>query len=183
VASRTKLSRKIEALCRLLGELDCNCSPRGMWPYLFSGSLHLDYDSAIKADVTKQNYSVQPRQWYIDATIRCAQCGDSFCFSANEQKVWYEEYGFYVDSFPTRCNACRREQRDLKALRQEYDRDISGALASDDCDLKARMVTVIDRLCEVEEAVPVKVHENRKRLAKQIARQNEKSGPKGFLES
>jgi hypothetical protein len=150
------------------GERDPHLMPR----YFFWGHLHLDYDSALKADVARQNFSVAPRYWYVDATMRCDRCGDDFCFSADEQKAWYEDYGFYVDSFAKRCKACRHELRDLKALRQEYDRDIAAALMSEDCEWKLRIATVIDRLCGSDEDLPVKVHENRKVLAKQIARRS-----------
>lgn len=66
--------------------------------------------------------------------------------------------------------------RDLKSLRQEYDRDIAGALASDDCGWKLRIANVIDRLCELDEHLPIKVRENRKLLAKHIARRNRLGG-------
>jgi hypothetical protein len=138
--------------------------------YFFHEARCLDYESAIKADVAKQNFTVVPRSWYIDATIRCCRCENEFCFSAKEQKTWYEDYGFYVDSFPTRCASCRRELRDAKALRDEYDRDIATSLSSEECEPKVRIVAVIDRLCESGEVLPAKIHENRKILAKQIAR-------------
>ncbi len=150
--------------------------PRQMPTHRFPGAIELDYRSAIRANVTRQNYTVVPRDWYVDTTLRCNQCRHRFCFSAHEQKAWYEDYGFYVDSFPTRCEACRRDRRDLKSLRQEYDRDIAGALASDDCGWKLRIANVIDRLCELDEHLPIKVRENRKLLAKHIARRNRLGG-------
>ena len=66
--------------------------------------------------MTRQNYTVSPRHWYVDATLRCNSCGGEYLFSANEQKAWYEDFGFYVDSFPDQCKTCRRDQRNLKAL-------------------------------------------------------------------
>jgi hypothetical protein len=136
----------------------------------------------VKADISKQNFSICPRHWYIDATFRCAQCGRDFCFTTGEQKVWYEDYGFYVDSCAKRCLKCRRELRNLKALRQEYDRDIAAALQSDDCGMKERLADVIDLLCEGHDDLPEKIHDNRKMLAKQIARRRgpgaaEQDGP------
>src|SRR5688572_18907823 len=119
-----------------------------MPPHFWMGAHSIDYTSAVKADASRQNYTVAPRHWYIDATVACRRCHERFCFSAEEQKSWYEGYGFYVDSFPTHCPTCRRDLRDLKALRQEYDRDIANALAGDDCRLKARLLVVIDRLRE-----------------------------------
>jgi hypothetical protein len=134
----------------LFGESD----PRGMPPHFFWRHVGLDYDSAIRADTSKQDFSVAPRHWYIDAVFRCARCGGEFCFTAAEQKRWYEGYRFYVDSLPQECPACRRELRRLKSLRQEYDRIIAKALSSNDLNLKARVATIIDALCEAGADLP-----------------------------
>ncbi|MBC7819129.1 MAG: zinc-ribbon domain containing protein [Planctomycetaceae bacterium] len=151
------------------GEID----PRAMPHHLFWGSLHLDYNSAVKADISRQNFSVCPRYWYIDATFRCPRCSSNFCFSAEEQRRWYEELGFYVDSQAKHCDACRRDLRKLKERRQEYDRHIATALQSDDCAFKQRLVAVIDELCERGTDLPEKMHENRRILARQITRRSE----------
>ncbi len=149
-----------------------NRNPRNMSRHFFRNAKHMDYASAVKAEIQKQNFTVDPRHWCIDATVPCARCKDLFCFSAEEQKRWYEVLGFYVDSFPSHCLGCRCELRKLRATRQEYDRDIACALANDDCDSKVRIVFVIDQLCESDEDLPIKIHENRKVVAKQIARRN-----------
>ena len=99
-----------------------------MPPHFFYGSLRLDYGSAVRADPDSQNYGVCPRYWYIDATFRCARCNAEFSFTATEQRTWYEEYGFWIDSLPKHCLACRRELRDLKAARQEYDQCVEEVL-------------------------------------------------------
>jgi len=57
-----------------------------------------------------------------------------------------------------------------KPFDKNYDRDIAAVLMSDDRDWKIRIASEIDRLCESEDDLPVKVHENRKLLARQIAR-------------
>jgi hypothetical protein len=171
---RSVWQRLGEALFSIFGESDFfgESDPHKMPPHFFWGCLHLEYDSSIRADVSKQNYTVAPRHWYINATFQCNRCEDRFCFSAEEQKAWYEEYGFYVDSQPRQCRDCRRELRGLKAIRQEYDRDVADALACDDLDLKVRVATLIDQLCEANVNLPIKIHENRKLLAKQIARRS-----------
>ena len=56
--------------------------------------------------------------WYIDATFLCERCHEEFCFTAAEQKIWYEDYGFYIDSTPKECVACRRELRRRKSIRR-----------------------------------------------------------------
>jgi hypothetical protein len=150
--------------------------PRKMPPHFFWRCVSLDYDSAIRADITRQDYSVVPRHWYIDAKFRCDRCQTVFGFSAQEQKVWYEGYGFWVDSCAKQCRDCRRELRDLKALRQEYDREIARALTgSSDLDLKIRIAAAIDHLLEAYQDSPIKVCENRKLLARQIARRTRPS--------
>jgi hypothetical protein len=147
--------------------------PRGMPPHFFFWSWSLDYTSAVRADVSKQNFSVAPRHWYVDATMPCKRCGRSFCSTADEQKTWYEDFGFYVDSIAKHCPACRKKRRELKSLRQEYDRDIAKILAGDDLDAKVRLASVIDELCESGESLPAKVYQNRKVLAVHIARRRE----------
>jgi hypothetical protein len=153
--------------------------PREMPGWLFGGfgrgGVALAYDSAVRAEISKQNYSVQPRYWYIDAIMRCDECAETFVFSAAEQRQWYEEYRFYVESLPRHCPKCRSERRRTKLLRQEYDRDIAKALATNDRELKARLISVIDDLCESGEQLPGKVHDNRRLLSRQIGRDNPES--------
>jgi hypothetical protein len=146
--------------------------PRAMPRFRFHGAVNLDYGTAVKADASNQNYTVFPRYWYIDATFSCARCGNEFCFSASEQRHWYEDRGFYIDSLPRHCLACRQELRRLKSRRQEYDRDIAAALSSGDAALKRQLVEVIDELCECGADLPDKILENRCILAKQIARES-----------
>lgn len=99
----------------VFGKID----PKKMPLHLFYGAVSIDYATAVRADVSKQNYTVCPRHWYIDVTFRCEDCGKTFLFSADEQGVWYERRRFYVDSKPTRCPACRKKERDRKATSQK----------------------------------------------------------------
>ena len=148
------------------GESSSTSMPR----HFFWECLHLDHDSAVRADVSRQNYSVCPRHWYIDATFKCPRCSKEFQLTAAEQKQWCEELGFYVDSYAKNCPACRHDERKRKSLRQEYDRDIETTLQSTDVDAKKRLATIIDDLCSSEADLPLKIHENRKILGRQIAR-------------
>ena len=82
--------------------------PRKMPTHTVLGCVRIDYDSAERADIAKQDFSVCPRHWYVDATFRCEECGCEFVFSAREQQFWYEERRFYVDSQPRRCARRKR---------------------------------------------------------------------------
>jgi hypothetical protein len=85
--------------------------PKKMPDYFFHGAWHVDYSTAVRANVENQNYSIWPRHWYIDAMFTCADCKKDFLFSADEQRFWYEGRRFYVDSRPVRCANCRKKER------------------------------------------------------------------------
>ena len=153
---------------------------RGMWDdvdkrdlrcthYSFRGlgSL-LDLDSAIRADTSKQHFTVIPRYWYADATLQCSRCQRDFSFTAVEQQLWYEGYRFWIESVPRQCSICRKELRRLKALRREYDRDIATAIRSKDVEIKMRVAEIIDQLLLAGLVLPSKVLANRNLLAAQI---------------
>jgi len=72
--------------------------PKKMPLHLFRGAVSIDYGTAVRADVSKQDYTVCPRHRYIDATFKCIDCGNDFLFSTDEQRFWYEQRRFYVDS-------------------------------------------------------------------------------------
>ncbi|MGC8552527.1 MAG: zinc-ribbon domain containing protein [Phycisphaerae bacterium] len=153
-------------------------NPHKMPTWYFADCLHLDYSSAVRADAGKQYCSICPRYWYINATIACIKCGEEFCFTAAEQKHWYEDLKFWVDSFPRHCPACRNARRRSQALRREYDRDIGAALRSRDIADKQRLARVIDDLCELGVTLAPKVIEARQTLARQILRRQAGGGGK-----
>src|SRR5262245_31601732 len=144
--------------------------PREMPAHFFYRSLRIDYGSAVPADPERQNCSICPRYWYVDTIFPCDRCDSEFTFSAAEQRVWYEDYGFWVDSFPKHCLDGRRELRELKAARQEYDRSVEQALRSADPELKKNLVRVIDQLYELGGELPLQINENRRRLAHQLSK-------------
>ncbi len=154
------------SVSELFGESD----PRNMPPHFFGEALWIYFDTALAADASKQNYSTCPRYWYVDARLRCRRCEKKFTFAAEEQRNWYEVLGFYVDSWPRRCQECRRALREEKRLRQEYDRDIATALRGHDLALKERLAEIVDTLCEAGVELPEGIHENRRTLGKQIDR-------------
>lgn len=147
--------------------------PREMPSYLFSGSLRLDDESAVRANTDNQNRGVCPRYWYVEAIFRCARCRAEFLFTVPEQRTWYEKYGFYVDAFPKRCLECRRAVRNLKDLRKEYDRNVKNAIEDGDLELKKKTAATIDQLYEIGGDLPARINENRQRLGRQIAKLEE----------
>src|SRR3569832_1064345 len=54
--------------------------------------------SAIPADLTRQNFTTFPRGYYVDILKVCRACGRSFLFFAREQRHWYEVLRFYIDA-------------------------------------------------------------------------------------
>lgn len=142
--------------------------PREMPIHFFFGAVRVHYRTAVRSHPEKQNCSICPRYWYVDADFACARCGAEFTFSADEQRTWYEEYGFWVDSVPKNCLACRRDARLAAALRREYDERIAEVLQRGNLDSRTRLAAVIDQLYEIGESLPPRIHENRRRLAHQI---------------
>ncbi|MGC4007007.1 MAG: zinc-ribbon domain containing protein [Pirellulales bacterium] len=145
--------------------------PRKTPKHLFWNASRLDYDKAVRADISKQNYSVCPRHWYIDAVINCNRCDREFVFSVDEQRYWYEELGFWVDSRATQCRECRKELRELKMLKQEYDRDITAGLTRNaGVEQKERLLLLLMALETGGVELLDAMQEKRRVLTKQIER-------------
>lgn len=151
-------------------------NPREMPSFLFYRSVKVAFDTAVRADPGRQNCSICPRYWYLDLTFRCERCGAEFVFSAAEQRVWYEEYGFWIDSLPRHCLTCRRDRRHLTALRREYDRTVGATLDHGTLESRRRLAAVIDQLYEYGGDLPTRINESRRRLARQIASAEREAG-------
>ena len=83
-------------------------------------------ESAIRADTSRQNYAVFPRQYYVDIQKHCRECRRPFIFFAKEQQHWYEVLGFYIDSDCVRCSECRKDDRKLKEHRAAFSKFMPG---------------------------------------------------------
>ena len=143
--------------------------PRKMPRQLFGNSRHLDYATAVRANISQQNFSVCPRHWYVDAELRCSRCDQSFVFSADEQKFWYEDLKFWIDSRPRECVKCRKDLRELKALQQEYDHGIASAMSKGtSVEQKERLVVVINAIEAGGATLTEKVRDNQRILLSQI---------------
>ena len=98
----------------------------------------------------------------------CDSCGETFLWSATEQRAWFEEYRFYVDSRATRCKTCRALKREITELKQQYDRVVSDARAGRNVDKKKQLVALVDQLASMIDVVPAKMIETRTQLLRQI---------------
>jgi len=84
-------------------------------------------ESAIPAEVARQNYTVFPRRYYVDILKQCQTCGRSFIFFAREQQHWYEVLGFYIDADCVHCPECRRTDQQLRRRFRRYSENIGRA--------------------------------------------------------
>ena len=91
----------------------------------------LDLFRVLRADRTKQNYSVMPRLLYYPRVRACRRCGGIFIFSAREQKYWYEDLKFYVDSTAVECVTCRKQKREGKAELERYTEGVKDKMLED----------------------------------------------------
>ena len=164
----------MDALFEDFGGVFGENNPQEMPVHLFFGAHQIHYDSAIRADILKQNYSVCPRHWYIDAVFGCRDCKKDFIFTANEQKFWYEERQFWIDSQPKRCPSCRKSERRRRALRKQYDTMIKNVLGRCSLDKKKEVVEIIDELELMGEIFSERMKLNRNTLLAQL-KKNEKS--------
>jgi hypothetical protein len=123
-----------------------SADPRKMPTHFFRGAKFVDYDSAIRADTTKQDFSVAPRHWYLDSDFDCAKCRSEFTWTAQEQRAWFEQYRFWVDSCPRLCRACKAAERGLEDLRREYDASVAAAREHGSIDQKLRIIFILREL-------------------------------------
>src|SRR5262245_14312529 len=77
-------------------------------------------NTAIPADLSRQLPATIPVTHYFDVRRQCRDCGRPFIFFAEEQKHWYEELGFPLESDCVRCVDCRKKQQGLERKRERY---------------------------------------------------------------
>ena len=67
---------------------------------------------AERADISKQTFcDAPPYLAFYDTTYFCEDCGKEFVFGTSEQRYWYEELQFWVQSRPKQCKDCRKKRR------------------------------------------------------------------------
>ncbi len=88
-------------------------------------------ESAIPADIDKQNFAIFPRKYYVDMLKQCRECQRSFLFFAQEQKYWFETLGFFVDADCVLCPECRASNQELKRRIKRYSERITESVLSE----------------------------------------------------
>lgn len=78
-------------------------------------------NTAIPADLSRQSPATVPVTHYYDVKRQCRDCGRPFIFFAEEQKYWYEDLGFALESDCVRCVDCRKKQQGLEQTRERYE--------------------------------------------------------------
>ena len=78
-------------------------------------------NTAIPADLSRQTPATVPITHYYDVIRQCRDCGRPFIFFAEEQKHWYGDLGFGLDSNCVRCVPCCKKQQAIARQRERYE--------------------------------------------------------------
>lgn len=94
------------------------------WPYgdwsSYSKTKRIP-NTAVVADLSRQTPATVPVTHYFDLERTCRDCKRPFIFFAAEQKHWYEELGFGLESDCVRCVECRKRQHGIARQREQYE--------------------------------------------------------------
>jgi hypothetical protein len=99
------------------------------WRYRFET---IFIETAIPANLQKQNYNMIPCGWYVDVLKTCRDCRRRFIFYAVEQQHWYEVLGFKLDADCVRCPECRKTDQTLRRRFQRFSKAVQRTDLSDD---------------------------------------------------
>jgi hypothetical protein len=116
-------------------------------------------ESAIPADVSRQNYSVRPRLCYVDMLRGCRKCGRDFIFFAREQQSWYEALGFWVEADCVHCSECRRSDHRLRQRFQRFSQAIAKGNVDDE-----ELATLVEDAVFLSEAGVLRNEQKLRRL-------------------
>lgn len=78
-------------------------------------------NTGVLADLSRQTPATVPVTHYFDLERQCRDFRRPFIFFAEEQRHWYEELGFGLDSDCVRCVDCRKQQQSIARKRELYD--------------------------------------------------------------
>jgi hypothetical protein len=81
----------------------------------------------IKADLSKQthNNSYSPPLYYEDTRFTCRDCGAECVWTAEQQRLWYEQWGGPIQSTAVRCRACRQRVRREKIEQKKHMQELA----------------------------------------------------------
>lgn len=94
---------------------------------------------AIKASISAQRVSdchPEPNTAYFDETKSCRKCNQSFVFSKEEQKHWYEQLKFMSWSKCITCVKCRKDERFISIRTTELSKLLPSFEAGDHSELE-----------------------------------------------
>lgn len=77
--------------------------------------------TAVVADLARQTAATVPVTHYFDLDRICRDCRQPFIFFAEEQKYWYEQLRFGLDSDCVRCVPCRKVHQVVARRRKRYE--------------------------------------------------------------
>jgi len=109
-----------------------------------------------------------PRVAYHTARVICRECSVEFVFTAEEQRIVFEQEQKHPDYLPTRCGSCASQHNQKRGLRKHYDTDILRVVASDSFDEKRQMIKTIDALLLLCGHIPGRMATRRAQLLKQV---------------
>lgn len=89
-------------------------------------------ESAIPADLRRQNYMTVPRRWYVDVLKTCRNCRRRFIFYAAEQKYWYENLRIPIYAACAKCPECRKTNQTLRRRFQRFSQAVTRSDLTDD---------------------------------------------------
>ncbi|MEM7060049.1 MAG: zinc-ribbon domain containing protein [Pseudomonadota bacterium] len=78
-------------------------------------------ETAIRANISRQNTGWGWRPYYVDIARPCRICRRWFIFFALEQKHWYETLGFFIDADCLECQDCRYDRQGQEARVRRYE--------------------------------------------------------------
>lgn len=78
--------------------------------------------SRIKARLDRQttNNSYSPKLFYEDKPFICRDCGAECIWTAEQQRLWYEEWKGTIYSMAVRCRTCRQKVRAEKIKQKQH---------------------------------------------------------------
>jgi hypothetical protein len=77
-------------------------------------------NTAILANVSKQNFGFYGLELYVDTKVRCRDCERPFIFFALQQQYWFETLKFWIDSRCVRCYECYQNRKEIIAWQKTY---------------------------------------------------------------